>query len=280
MVNSPIVWFASEVGVRHLLVHLLLKLVLSIGLLASGTYVRADDIVLTLGSKFEWAPYHLDTGDGADGLAVRAAACIFARMNQPFMIQKMPWSRAQLMTKNGGLDGFFAASQNEERDAYATLSDRFLPQSRRLYVLSGKTELPPEGLTLAYAASSFRVAARHQSNALKTAEEMGFQIVLKPQSSEELLSLLLVGRVEAVVENELVFIAELQKAKMKEAAVKSLILGEKNMGVYFGHRFLRKNPAFLERFNAQVPACTLLSERYAISSGYSPVLSTSQPGSQ
>lgn len=218
----------------------------------------ANNHILKLGSKVEWAPYHIDTGEGADGLAVRALSCIMARMNQPYTIRKMPWARAQAMTKSGQLDGFFAASQNAERDSYAQQTAVFLPQVRRLYVLRKRGLVPVSGLDLNYAIANFTVAARHQSNALKTAEKLGFKILLTPQNANELMELLAAGGVHAVVENELVFDEKLRFAGFSQDEVHSLVIGQKNMGVYLGYQYLERHPRFIERFNAHVPACSLL----------------------
>lgn len=229
----------------------------------SAASAQSADRVLTLGSKVEWDPYHIDTGSGADGLAVRALACIMTRMNQPFVIRKLPWSRAQLMTRNGQLDGFFSASQNKERDAYATQSLTFLPQTRRLYVLKPKDQTVTARLTLADAQKNLTVAARHQSNALKAAREAGLNVILTPQSAGELMELLKAGRVDGVVENDLVFAREIEAAGLSSEKTINLILGKKDMGVYFGHRFLAEHPRFLTQFNTHVPACSLLPATHA-----------------
>lgn len=234
-------------------------LLIFVTLLALGLRTEAQDTdIVTLGTKASWPPYHIDTGKGTDGLAVRALACVMARLNQPYVIRKLPWSRAQLMTQRGELDGFFAASKNAHRDKFAVLSMPFLPQTRRLYMLRQSGLMPAGGLTLEFARNNLRIAARHSSNALKTAQDKGLHVTLTPQSAPELLSLLVAGRVDAIVENELVFERELAAQNIGVEDTADLILGEKNMGVYFGKAFLEKHPGFMDQFNANVAPCSLL----------------------
>jgi polar amino acid transport system substrate-binding protein len=236
----------------------ILTLVCALLLLFPAAANAADKPAITFGTKVEWAPYHIDLGSGADGLAVRAVACIMARMEQPFVIQKMPWARVQALTRSGRLDGFFAASKNAERDKYAQLSEPFLPQTRRLYVLKNNTALNGQALDLALAKASLKVAARHGSNALETAEKLGLSVALKPQTATELAALLAAGRIDGIVENDLVFPVLMEEAGLKAVDITDIILGEKNMGVYFGNNFLADKPGFMAAFNAQVPACSLL----------------------
>jgi len=59
-------------------------------MLYSLVLVAQESRVINLGSKISWEPYHIDTGDGADGIAVRALACIMARLNQPYFIHNYP----------------------------------------------------------------------------------------------------------------------------------------------------------------------------------------------
>ena len=145
----------------------LLTLSASVSALAESTYS------IQLGTKVEWTPYHMDTPLGGDGMAVRAVACIMSRINQPFMIQKRPWKRAQEETKVGQLDGFFSASKNDTRDSYATLSKVFLPQERIFYSLKKHINIPLESYTLDYIHLHVSVGARDGSNTLNSLKKGG-----------------------------------------------------------------------------------------------------------
>jgi len=215
--------------------------------------------IIKLGSKVEWAPYHIDTPHGADGIAVRALACIMSRINQPFMIHKLPWKRAQEETKVGKLDGFFAASRNEKRDRYATLSVVFLPQERIFYTLKETISLPLEAYTLEYIKENVSVGARFGSNTLHSLQKGNYTIGAAPHTQSQLLKMLELGRIGAVLENSLVFPDLVQKMGKSMLDFHQVPQKKKDMGVYFGHNFLAEYPGFLEKFNQNVQACSLLN---------------------
>jgi len=225
----------------------------------SFSVVAESPYIIKLGSKVEWAPYHIDTRHGSDGIAVRAVACIMSRINQPFMIHKRPWKRAQEETKVGKLDGFFSASKNEKRDEYATLSNVFLPQERIFYTLKETINLPLEEYTLEYIHENVNVGARYGSNTLHSLQEGNYKIGATPQTQSQLLKMLELGRVGAVLENSLVFPDLVQKMGKSMLDFYQVTQQKKNMGIYFGHQFLENYPDFLEKFNQNVKACSLLN---------------------
>jgi ABC-type amino acid transport substrate-binding protein len=232
---------------------------LLINLLGSGiALASANENIVKLGTKSEWKPYHINTPDGADGIAVRAFACIMARMNQPFIINKKPWARVQYETKQGKLDGFFSASRNSERDSYATLSKVFLPQQRSFYIL--KAGYGDKTLTLEYIKKNLTFAARAGSNALNSLIKKDFPVIVKPKSEEQLLKLLDKKRVGAILENSVVFDTLINKHGRSLSEFHKLLFEEKQMGVYFSHTFLNNNPDFLQKFNDNVLPCSLISK--------------------
>jgi len=219
--------------------------------------VKANDDVVVLGTKVQWKPYHIDTIDGADGIAVRAFSCIMARLNQPYIIRKMPWKRVQYETKQGKLDGFFSASQNSERDSYATLSKVFLPQKRSFYFL--KEHNPKISTDVSQWNKELFFGARAGSNALKSLLKNGFKMTIQPQTEYQLLKLLDMKRVDAVLENNLVFESLLKRENRLLTDFHKVLLEEKNMGAYFSHSYLQKHPTFMAKFNDNVEVCSLIS---------------------
>ncbi len=236
-----------------------LRLFLLLSLCLAAHIVRGETgMVVHLGTKVQWSPYHVDTPHGADGIAVRALACIMARINQPFQIKKVPWKRAQEETRTGALDGFFSASKNDKRDRYATLSKVFLPQERVFYSIKGKVNVPLKDYTLNYIHKNVLVGARHGSNALNSLKKGQYKIGSTPQTQNQLLTMLELGRFGAVLENSLVFPELVKDSGKSMTDFYPVVQKTKNMGVYFGHLFLAKHPDFLETFNRQVQPCSLL----------------------
>lgn len=214
--------------------------------------------IVKMGTKVEWAPYHLDAPDGADGIAVKAFACVMARINQPFVIKKRPWTRAQHETKAGKLDGFFAASKNAERDSFATQTDIFIPQERIFYTLKKNAGAHVNDLTIEYIKANMQVGARAGSNTLKSLQKGGYNIAATPQKTEQLVRMLDLGRIGAVLENSLVFPSVVKKMGKSMDNYYLHVQKKKHMGVYFGHGFLEKNNGFLEKFNRNIKPCSLM----------------------
>ncbi len=238
-------------------------LIIAIILLAPLSAQAHAPHIITLATKVKWEPYHLDIESGADGIAVRALACVMARINQPYVIHKVPWSRAQGLVKTGKVDGFFSASRNVERDSYATLSEVFIPQTRAFYTL--KTHLPTslDDYTIDYIHANIVVAARTASNALTSLKNNGFTIAGTPKSEDLLFKMINAPRVGAIFENRAVFKRLLKSEESSFDDYVEVVFETKNMGVYFGQPFLLAHPNFLEMFNSQVPHCSLLESSEA-----------------
>ncbi|OUS28391.1 hypothetical protein A9Q99_12785 [Gammaproteobacteria bacterium 45_16_T64] len=222
-----------------------------------SVYAHSPHIV-TLSTKASWPPYHKDIDPGADGIAVRAVACIMARINQPFTINKVPWARAQGLTKEGKSDGFFSASQNDVRDSYAAQSDVFIPQTRAFYTLKQHVPIAINNYDVEYIRAHMTVSARFASNALKSLEKDNFSIAGKPKSEDLLFRMINANRVGAILENTIVFRGLLEKHQRKIDDYVEIIYQTKNMGVYFSLAFLTSHPTFLSAFNRHIPPCSLL----------------------
>ncbi|GHF94581.1 hypothetical protein [Thalassotalea marina] len=217
------------------------------------------DYIVRLGSEVEWAPYHVSTAKGADGMSVRAVACIMARINQPYTIDKLPWKRAQVMTKVGQLDGFFSASKSDDRDIFAVQSKVFLPQKRSFFLLKSRLTKPLETYTPEYIKQHLLTAGRQGSNALHSLENHGYNIAVKTRDTASLIEVLKHHRADAILDNELVLLNDIKGTTFKPSDFLIVALEEHPMGVYFAKEFLQKRPQFLADFNREVDACTLIS---------------------
>lgn len=69
--------------------------------------------------------------------------------------------------------------------------------------------------------------------------------------------MLLLRRVDAVMENSLVFEAVCKKLGIPMNKFKTVQFKNQPLGVYFGKIFLKEYPNFLEEFNKYTAACAL-----------------------
>ncbi len=227
----------------------------------SNEYHHTPINSITLGTKVEWAPYHLDSPDGPMGLAVSAVSCVMNKLNQPYTITQLPWSRAQYLTESAQLDGFFSASKNKVRDTYATLSTPFIPQTRAFYLLKSNHDFYAETITIDFIKNNLSIGARVNSNALFSIQQKGFSIAITPQRHNQLLRALQLKRMDAVLENTLVFEDLIKNHDLDLSDFHKIVYQEKPMGVYFSNVFLNQNPGFLSVFNEFTYECRITNDR-------------------
>lgn len=209
----------------------------------AGT-AAADTIKLT---TQEWKPYQSTTNGQLDGLAVKAVKCILDKMGHKAEITVLPWTRAQKEVADGNAAGFFAASKSGDRDAFAEMSQAFIPQVWRWYT--------PADKTVDVSSKATKVGVLAGSSMEKWLDENGFTATQKIQSTDALVKMLQSGRIEAVLANEIVFKEALTASGVPDSAFKAPQHSDRPLGVYFGKSFLASHPGFLNAFNGQVKAC-------------------------
>ncbi|MDW5416304.1 transporter substrate-binding domain-containing protein [Iodobacter sp. CM08] len=196
-------------------------------------------------------PYSNQQMDGRQsGIALETVRCVMIKLQRSVDIKFVPWKRAQNLVELGEADGFFSASQNSERDRYATLSQMIAPQQWRWYFRSESLAKPlSEEFRL-----SATVGAYFGSNMLTWLKNAGYRIYATPPAHDQLLKMLLAGRVDAVLASDLAMNEAIHLAHV-EQKVRSELQEDKPLGVYFSHHLLKEEPDFLSRFNAQLPSC-------------------------
>lgn len=81
-----------------------------------------------------------------------------------------------------------------------------------------------------------------------------YRVIANPPTSGHLFNMLLKGRVDAILANNLVMEALMAK-QSRTAKVYSVELKNKPLGVYFSNSLNNKFPQFLPQFNAAVVHC-------------------------
>lgn len=195
----------------------------------------------------DWKPYQYLTNGQPDGIAVKAVKCVVEKMGHKADINLLPWVRAQKEVAEGTADGFFAASKSAERDAYAELSETFIPQVWGWYSMADKT--------VDASSKATRVGVLAGSSMEQWLEKNGYTAMQKVQSSEALVKMLQTGRIDAVLANEIAFKEAVASSGAAEGAFKGVEHSNRPLGVYFGKAFLAKNPGFLTAFNGAVKSC-------------------------
>ncbi|MEI7608203.1 MAG: transporter substrate-binding domain-containing protein [Rhodospirillaceae bacterium] len=195
----------------------------------------------------DWPPYHMAVNGSVDGISVRVITCVLDRIGFTPDVAIFPWTEAQRRVRDGTSDGFFSAARNAQRDAYAVRSKAIAPQSWRWYWRRDhKVDLQDREAKIAVQLDT----AQHQ-----WLIDHGYQHLEPTATTLDMIRLVEGGQVDAALANQLSFDWGMMLTGVKEAAVSSQLLWNGSLGVYFSKSFLERHPGFLNRFDAEIPAC-------------------------
>ncbi len=198
------------------------------------------------------APYGTYLPDQSfDGVAVRVVTCVLKRMGRASLIEVYPWERAQLLAEKGVVDGFFPATIKPERLVWAQASGVIADQ-KWIWYLRADSKLDP---TTADFKATAKVGAHFGSNRLKMLEAGKYQVVLKPQTDEQLIQAFAAGRADAVLGGNLAIAEAMKEHNINSKAFRMVVAQDSPLHAYFGRKFLQSEPDFLGRFNAYIEAC-------------------------
>ncbi len=179
--------------------------------------------------------------------------CAMEKINMPYEIVKVPWARAQRDTKEGLFDGFFMASRNSKRDAYAIWSKPFVT-IKWLYVIRKDAEVSPDQLShLQFAANlgSARLAwLKEQYKQGKLNKE-----VYAVDTNDQVMRMLTNRRIDVALMNNFDLDKSIKSLSIDPLKLKTFVAQEKPTALYFSRAFLKANPGFLDDFNAYLASC-------------------------
>lgn len=215
-----------------------------LGLLSALCVAEPDPVVVTLGTNVA-ASAAASKGQN-DSLA--HVACIFDQLELAHQVHILPWRRARRDVSSGKLDGYFTAMPRAEAEVDGRLSAPLVLENWYWFWRSG--DAPP------HLDSGTRLAVIMGSHQAEWFDQTGREIDLRVSSLNQLLKLLLSGRIDG-------FVADLDQ--FEQAA---LVLGLDNqlfdqhflrytpLSVYFSDHFIETQAGFLERFNNLVHGCS------------------------
>lgn len=246
---------STSVSYRDNLLVTLICLILIVG----GTCFAASNekVILTTHNLYPYGSYpagsegKIIADDTFKGVAVDRVRCVFGKMNIPLEIQVVPWKRAQLLFQRGLADGFFAASQKDTRDEYGVKSSVIADQKWNWYLLK---ENPLSPLDPSFKEKA-TVGGFLGANMLEWMKEYNYNVTTTPNDTEGLLKMLLARRVDAVMANDHVMQALLEKYAAEDR-VKIYLNIDKPLYVYFSKEFSKSRPSFMDKFNRLIPECS------------------------
>lgn len=198
------------------------------------------------------APYGTYLPDKTfDGVAVRVVNCALKRMGRAVSIEVFPWERAQVLAEKGTVDGFFPATLKPERLVWAEASE-VIAEQKWIWYLRADSKLDPNAPEFKATA---KVGAHFGSNRLKLLEAGNYQVVLKPQTDEQLLIAFVAGRADAILGGNLAIAEAMKEHRIDPKAFRMVLAQDSPLHAWFGRKFLQTEPDFLKRFNTQIAGC-------------------------
>jgi len=194
-------------------------------------------------------------GAAVTNKALPVLTCILEELKQPFEFIEVPWKRAQAGTQNGTYDGFFIASRNKKREAYATSSSPLL--DTEWYFVSDKAQaLTPENpgfRGLSFGAN--QGTARYQWLDVEKKEGRLLGRIESGASPMNTWKMLTRKRFDVLLENEQNLNKFLAQGEYSKEDFNIYLAKKIPLSVYFGKEFLVQSPDFLTGFNSKIKEC-------------------------
>jgi len=223
-----------------------MNLRLSVFLFFFSSWSYATDPVRFILPNFPPYTYQVD-GELA-GVGVSRVSKILKLANIPFSFKlTTDYDRAIYEIKTGHSDGFFLASQNDERDRIAVFSKPVMENAWCWFLLNS-SNLDPKHSSFK-AANIGTILNTNTHKWLNKNEFISVSGVLEPQT---LLKMLSKGRLDAIFLSEAVFTEAIGKLGQSKKQYKTVIQKIRPFGLYLSKTYLAKNPKTLIKINKSI----------------------------
>ena len=204
-------------------------------LFLSGFIIAGELPVSVKLSTHELYPYGASLPDGSfRGRAADVVVCSFENMGVELELRIRPWKRAQFEVQKKISDGFFAASQNIERDTFAQKSTIIADQKWVWYLLKTSSWDPNSDHFHKNALVSSFLGANMQDWLVRNKYNITSST---PLTTKTLANRLLRGRIDAGLANNYVMNEILEKSAWQHK-VRKVVLKNKPLYVYFTNKFI------------------------------------------
>jgi ABC-type amino acid transport substrate-binding protein len=193
-------------------------------------------------------PYMYQKNGELAGEGVSRVDKILKKAAIPFSFKlTTDYDRAIYEVKSGYSDGFFLASQNDERDKIAVFTKPVM-QNAWCWFLLNSTSLDPQDIKF----KSADVGTILNTNTHKWLSKNEFTSVSGVLEPHTLLKMLNRGRLDAIFLSEAVFIEAISKLSHSREHYKTVIQKVRPFGIYLSRIYLAKNPEALQSINKTI----------------------------
>jgi len=183
------------------------------------------------------------------------AECVFENSEHSPRIVSVPWSRAQLGTKDGTFDGFFTAARSAKREEFAILSEPLL-NIAWLYVIRSDSGLNPNDADFFHSSFGANIGTARHAWLLEQHQDGVFsREIVTTSNSENSLKMLIASRIDVNLENNINLEVQFERSGLDAADFKTFLVKQVPAGIYVGKDFLSRNPGFVSEINAKLERC-------------------------
>jgi len=193
-------------------------------------------------------PYMYQKNGELTGEGVYRVAKILKKAAIPFSFKlTTDYDRAIYEVKSGYSDGFFLASQNEDRDKIAVFTQPVM-QNAWCWFFLNSTQLEPQDIKF----KSANVGTILNTNTHKWLSKNDFSSISGVIEPLTLLKMLSKGRLDAIFLSEAVFTEAISKLGHSKLKYKTVVQKVRPFGIYLSNGYLAKNPEALESINKAI----------------------------
>lgn len=220
-------------------------LLVSVPVINNTSY--ADDLRLVIP---QFPPYTSEENNVFSGIGIDLIAVLMKDMGVNYTLRSTPnYARALGEIKRGQADGFFLASENEQRNQVAIFSKPLLINKWSWFFSSNSSYVTDSQ----HFKTNAKVATIHGSNTNKWLDNNHYNVVTKPSTTISLPTLLLdKNRIDAVFLSSIVFRSELESQGYSEADYIEVVDKFTPFGIYISKVYANKNPKFMSKLNIAI----------------------------
>ncbi len=172
----------------------------------SSSSVKADTIVIAADS---WCPINCEPGSEKPGFMVEIAQAIFSKYGHRIIYKKIPWARTLLLVRNGDIDGAIGPYRNDAPDfifpdeEQAMISFNMFVTQENDWTYDGMHSLDNILLGVIKDYSYLNTIDNYIETNKNNRRKIFFAFGEDPLKKN--IQLLLFGRIDAIIETDLVF---------------------------------------------------------------------------
>jgi len=225
--------------------NLLTGLLINLSLLSYASYAATLRLVAP-----QFPPYTSESEGIFSGIGIDLIKQVMQDINVEYELRSTPnYARALGELENGNADGFFLASENDQRNEVAQFSEPLLINHWSWFF---RPDANYNTDSFAFKASA-RVASIHGSNTYKWLIERDYNVTTKANSTKNFTAMLLEKkRIDAVFLASIVFRKTLASNGYSADDYVEVFEKSKPFGIYISKAYLKEHPDFMARLNASI----------------------------